>query len=288
MGHGHHTDDIDWTAMAAQLELEAQVLLPYVVETAARVADLCRQDGIQVRRVLDVGSGPGVATCELARQFASATVVGADGSEELLEKAAARAEATGLSSRVTIRQVDLPDGIERLGWTDLIWMAMVLHHVGDEVAALRRLRGMLNPGGLLVLAEHGDPLRFLPDGAASGLPGLTERLAAADADWLAAMRASLPDSTPSAGYPAMLEAAGFQLVVDRIAHVRLAPPLPMEARRMMLGRLRGMRERFAERLEEQDRDTLDVLIDEGHPLGIMRRPDAFLDASRHIYIARAA
>jgi hypothetical protein len=77
-------------------------------------------------------------------------------------------------------------------------------------------------------------------------------------------------------------------VVDRIAHVRLAPPLPMEARRMMLGRLRGMRERFAERLEEQDHDTLDVLIDEGHPLGIMRRPDAFLDASRHIYIARAA
>jgi len=274
--------------MAAHLELDGEILLPYVTETAARVADLCRQDGIAVRRILDIGSGPGVATCELARRFPLATVVGTDGSEELLERAAARAESAGLAGRVTTRQVDLPDGIERLGRADLIWMAMVLHHIGDEGAALRRLRGMLNPGGLLVLAEHGDPLRFLPDGAAPGRPGLTERLAAADAAWLAAMRADLPDSTPSAGYPAMLDAAGFELLVDHVAHVRLVPPLPMEARRVLLGRLRGIRERFAERLEEQDRHALDVLIDEDHPLGIMRRPDALLDASRHIYIARAA
>jgi SAM-dependent methyltransferase len=286
--HGRHAAEIDWTAMAAQLELEAEVLLPYVTETAARVADLCRQDGIEVRRILDIGSGPGVAACELARHFPSATVVASDGSEALLERAAARAEAAGLSGRVTTQHVDLPAGIERLGRADLIWMAMVLHHIGDEGAALRRLHGMLDPGGLLVLAEHGDPLRFLPDGAALGRPGLTERLAAADDAWLAAMRAGLPDSTPSAGYPAMLEAAGLELVVDHVAHVRLAPPLPVEARRMLLGRLRGMRERFGERLEEQDRDALDVLIDEDHPLGIMKRSDAFLDASRRIYIARAA
>ena len=286
--HGRHAAEIDWTAMAAQLELEAEVLLPYVIETAARVADLCRQDGIEVRRILDVGSGPGVATCELARHFPSATAVAADGSEALLERAAARAEAAGLSGRVTTRHVDLPDGIERLGRADLIWMAMVLHHIGDEGAALRRLRRMLEPGGVLVVTEHGDPLRFLPEGAAPGLPGLTDRLAAAETAWLEAMRAGLPDSTPSAGYPAMLEAAGFELVVDRVTHVRLAAPLAVEARRMVLGRVRRMRDTFAERLEESVRDALDVLIDENHRLGIMRRPDVFLDASRHIYIARAA
>jgi hypothetical protein len=86
----------------------------------------------------------------------------------------------------------------------------------------------------------------------------------------------------------MLEAAGFELVVDRMAHVRLAAPLPMQARRMVLDRLRRMRELFGERLQEQDRDALSVLIDEDHPLGIMRRSDTFLDASRHIYLARAA
>jgi hypothetical protein len=147
---------------------------------------------------------------------------------------------------------------------------------------------MLHPGGVLGLVEHGEPLRFLPDGADPGHSGLADRLAAADAAWLAAMRADLPDFTPSVGYPAMLEAAGFELLVDHVAHVRLAPPLPMEARRMLLGRLRGMRELLGGRLEEQDRDALDVLIDEDHALGIMQRPDVFLDASRHIYIARAA
>jgi SAM-dependent methyltransferase len=287
-GHGHHIGEIDWTAMAAQLELEAEVLLPYLTETAALVAELCRQDGVEVRRVLDVGSGPGVAACELARHFPSVTVVAVDGSEALLEKAVARAEAAGLSGRVTTRKVDLPEGIERLGQADLIWMAMVLHHIGDEAAALRALRGMLNLGRVLVLAEHGDPLRFLPDGASPAPSGLADRLALADAAWLAEMRAGLPDSTPSAGYPAMLQAAGFELVVDRVAHVRLAAPLRVDARRMVLGRLRRMREMFAERLEEQDREALDVLIDEEHSLGVMQRPDVFLDASRHIYIVRAA
>lgn len=275
--------------MAAQLELEGGVLLPLVHESASTVAELCRQDGLEVRRILDVGSGPGVTACELARHFTSATVIAADGAEGLLEKAAARAEAMGLSDRVTTRKVDLPDELESLGRADLIWMAMVLHHIGDEAAMVRRLRSMLNPrGGVLVLVEHGDALRFLPDGAEPGPPGLADRLAVADSAWLAAMRSGLPGSTPSAGYPSMLEGAGFDLVVDRVAHVRLDPPLPIEARRVVLGRLRRMPELFGERLEVQDREALDVLIDESNPLGIMRRPDAFLDASRHIYIARTS
>jgi SAM-dependent methyltransferase len=202
--------------------------------------------------------------------------------------AAARAEAAGLSGRVTPRRVNLPDGIESLGQADLIWMAMVLHHIGDEAAALHMLRRMLSLGGVLVLAEHGDPFRFLPDGAEPAPAGLFDCLAAADTAWLAAMRAGLPNATPSAGYPAMLEAAGFEIVVDRVAHVRMSPPLPIEARTMVLGRLKRMRELFEEQLDRQDRDALDVLIDEEHPLGIMRRADVFLDASRHIYIARAA
>jgi len=287
-GHHHHHGDVDWTAMAAHLELQGDVLLPYVTEAAASAAELCRQDGIDVRRIIDVGSGPGVATRELARQFASAEVVTADGSEALLERATARAAAAGLSGRVTTRQVALPDGIEDLGRADLIWMAMVLHHIGDEAAMLRRLHQMLVPRGVLVLVEHGEPLRFLPDRADPLPPGLIDRLATADAAWLASLRESLPDATPSAGYPAMLETSGFELVVDRVVHVRLDPPLPKEARQVVLGQVRRIREESGDSLAEQDRAALNVLIDEGHPLGIMRRPDVFLDASRHVYIARSA
>jgi hypothetical protein len=78
-----------------------------------------------------------------------------------------------------------------------------------------------------------------------------------------------------------------------MAHVRLAAPLPLEARRMVLGRRRRVRELLGERLAERDRDALDVLVDEGHPPGIMQRPGtrlrvSFLEASRHIHLARAA
>jgi SAM-dependent methyltransferase len=287
-GHHHRYDtDIDWAAMSASLVREAEVMLPYVTEAAEAAAAVCRETGIAVRRILDIGSGPGVMACELARCFPEATVIAADGADPLLQRAAARADETGLAGRVLPVLVDLPDGVEELGHGDLTWMAMVLHHIGDETSILRRLRTMLAPRGVLVLAEHGDPLRFLPDGAEPGPPGFNDRLDSLDAEWLAAMRADLPGSTPSAPYAAMLQAAGFTVAVDRVMHVRLEAPLAVTPRQMVLSRLHRLQELFAERLDAADRAALAVLIDEKHPLGVMQRNDVFLDASRHVYVATA-
>jgi len=287
--HHHHHDsvEIDWVAMAAQLELEAEVMLPFVTETAVTAAELCRQDGLAVQRILDVGSGPGVVACELATRFPLATVIAADATEPLLQRAATRAAGLGLSERVITRAVELPGGIEQLGRADLIWMAMVLHHVGDEADMLRRVRHVVEPGGILVLVEHGDPMRFLSEDSFPSRTGLNDRLDALEASWLAAMRAELPNAVDSTDYATMLEAAGFEVIVDRVAHVQIRPPLPLEARRMILGRLQRARDLFAEQLEEGDGQALDVLIAEEHPLGVMRHPEVFLDASRHVYTARA-
>jgi SAM-dependent methyltransferase len=287
-GHEHHHDtEIDWTAMAADLVREAEVMLPYVAEAAEAVARVCRVAEITVRRILDIGSGPGVVACELARRFPDATVVAADGAEPLLHRAAARAQAAGLSGRVQTDLVDLPDGVESLGHADVIWMAMVLHHIGDEAAMLRRLRTLLEPRGVLALAEHGDPLRFLSEGAEPCPPGFTDRLAALEAEWLAAMRAGLPGSTPSAGYRSMLGAAGFTVLLDRVVHVRPAVPLADAPRKLILSRLRRMEELFAGQLDAADRAALAVLVNEEDPHGVVRRDDVFLDASRHVYIATA-
>jgi SAM-dependent methyltransferase len=250
--------------------------MPYVTETVSSIAALCRQDGLAVRRVIDVGSGPGVGTCVLAQQFDDADVVAVDGSKEMLERAEARADALGLSGRVRTQQAEIPAGLAGLGHAELVWMAMVLHHVDDPAAALRGLRSILEPNGLLAIAEFGDPSQFLPDDV--GPPGFRERLG----DFNPA------DVFPSFDYPALIEAAGFDLLVDRMVEVRLDPPLAEGARRVARRYLQRMLDLVGERLDAQDRATLDMLLDEEAPLGLMRRPDAFLVVSRRIYVARAA
>lgn len=77
--------------MAAHIELEAEVLVSFLTDASSLLADLCPRHELDVRRVIDIGSGPGVGTQLLAEQFGSATVVAVDGSAEMLERAAARA-----------------------------------------------------------------------------------------------------------------------------------------------------------------------------------------------------
>jgi SAM-dependent methyltransferase len=277
--HQHHQHDLnpDWAEMVADITLEGEVVMPYVTETVSSIAALCRQGGLAVRRVIDIGSGPGVATCVLAQQFDDAAVVAVDGSREMLERAAARADALGLSGRVRTQQAELPAGLNGLGHAELVWMAMVLHHVDDPAAALHGLRSILEPNGLLAIAEFGDSARFLPDDVGVGPPGFRERLG----DFNPA------DAFPSVDYPELIEASGFELLVDRMVEVRLDPPLAEGARRVARRYLQRMLDLMGDRLDAQDRATLDVLLAEEAPLGLMRRPDAFLVVSRRIYVARA-
>jgi 2-polyprenyl-3-methyl-5-hydroxy-6-metoxy-1,4-benzoquinol methylase len=285
--HDRHNAGEDWASRAEYLTLEAEVLLPYVSEVASWVEDLFREDGFQVRRILDVGSGPGVIACELSRIFPSAEVVAVDASPELLDVAATRAAAAGVTSRVATQQADLFTDLGGLGSADLIWMAMVLHHLGDEVASLLRLRGALNPGGVLVVIEHGNALRFLPDGVEIGRSGLMERLTAMDTEWLATMWDARPNGRQSDAGSTIFNPAGFELIAERMVHVQLPTPLSNAARRVVRNNLQRKSELFGERLDDQDRDALDALLEEDNPHGVMRLENVFLDATRHVYVARA-
>jgi hypothetical protein len=164
---------------------------------------------------------------------------------------------------------------------------MSLHHIGDEVTALRVLRDLLDPHGLIAIAELAEPMRVLPDDIDVGQPGLSDRLDGAEAKWFAEMREGLPESTPSSDLPSMLASAGFAVVGSRLARERLDAPLPDDARRLALGYLHRIRERRAERLDEEDLRALDVLIDADDPRSVKHRLDTFIAASRHIVIARA-
>jgi SAM-dependent methyltransferase len=284
--HGHvHLDEADWEALVAHTEREGELLLSFVTDTAGWVAQLRGPDAPLVRRALDIGCGPGVGTCELARLFPDAHVVAVDGSPAMLDRTRQRAAARGLDQRITTHLAELPDGLDGLDAVDVIWASMSLHHIGDETGALRMLRDLLAPAGLLALAEMAEPMRVLPDELDVGQPGLADRLDRAESNWFAAMRAGLSGSVPSTDLESMLTAAGLEVIGSRLARKRIDPPLSDLARQVVLGRIRRARRQLDGLLEDDDLRTIDVLGDSKDPRGVLHRADVFVAASRRIVVA---
>jgi SAM-dependent methyltransferase len=285
--HQHvHLDEADWSASADRTELEGELLLSFVTDAATTARGLREAGAEPVRRVLDIGSGPGVGTCELARIFPEAVVIAVDSSPAMLERVERRTSRLGLDGRVRTHLADLPGGIADLGPADVIWASMSLHHVGDEVAGLRAVAALLAPDGLLAIAERADPMRVLPDDLDIGRPGLADRLDRASAAWFAAMRHGLPSSVPSADVPSMVNQAGLDVIVAHVATASLDAPVSAGARQVALHSLRGARERFASDLDEEDLTTLDILTDPDDPRSVQHRPDVLIVASRQLAIAR--
>jgi SAM-dependent methyltransferase len=283
-----HIDESDWAALAAHTELEGELFLPFVTDTAHWIGDLRGRDAPPVRRVLDIGCGPGVGTCELARQFPNAHVVAVDSSPAMLERVTQRATSHGVDARVRTHLAELSSGLDGLGRADVIWASMVIHHVGNEVVALQVLRERLETGGLVAIAERCESTRVLPDDLDLGRPGLADRLARAGDQWFASMRHGLSDEVPSSDLPSMLVAAGFEVVGDRVARVRVDAPLASDARRFAREQMRRARGQLSEYLDDDDRATLDVLADPDDPRSVAQRPDVFVASARQISIARSA
>lgn len=276
--HDHHGTDVDWEQMADQLETSGELQLPVLRGVAERLRDLVAP-GVAVRRVLDVGSGPGVMTCVLAETFAGAEAVAVDGAAGLLDRASARAARLGVGGRVSTRHVELPAGFEGdgLGPADVVWSSKAVHHLGDQQHALDLLAGTLRPGGVLAVAEGGLPTRFLPRDIGVGRPGLQPRLDALEDAWFTTMRSELPGSVAVVeDWPAMLRRAGLEAVTGFTLVLDLPAPLGDQARAFLHRHLTRLRETAAESLDDVDRSTLDVLLDPDAAAGILRRADAFL------------
>jgi SAM-dependent methyltransferase len=290
-GPGHDHTDVDWEVMADQLENSGDLQLPVLHRTATHLRELLDPER-KVRRILDIGSGPGVMTCVLAEAFPDAEAIAVDGTPGLLDRALARAERLGLGGRVTIRHTQLPEGLDGghehgeggLGSADLVWSSKALHHLGDQQGVLNALAGVLRPGGLLAVAEGGLPMRFLPRDIGVGRPGLQTRLDVARERWFEIMRAELPGSTTLVeDWPAMLTRAGLTDVASFTSLLDLPAPLGETARAFLHADLARLRETVGEALDVEDRTTLDVLLDPGAPQGILRRPDAFVLSATTVF-----
>lgn len=286
-----HPTDVDWEALGAALEREAELHLPALESATAWLHDLLRTDATDdsaVGRVLDIGSGPGVISCLLADRFPGAEVVAVDQAPGLLERTRARADRQNPAGRVVTHRADLPEELADLGAAELIWTSHAVHHLGDQQAALDTLATRLRPGGILAVAERGLPPRFLPRDIGIGRPGLQARLDAASEESFAAMRAALPGSTSTVeDWPAMLSHAGLVPTGTRTFLTDHPSPLALPAREHLHHLLTRLRQQLAPYLPEEDLTTLDHLLHGDACTGILWRPDAFFLTATTIHTARA-
>ncbi|MBV8933120.1 MAG: class I SAM-dependent methyltransferase [Kutzneria sp.] len=272
-------DDFDWAAMADLLELEGVTNSPSVRQALQELHDLTP------RRVLDVGSGPGVAACLLATTFPQADVVAVDGTPELLARAEERAGRLGVRLRTAV--AEFPEGLAGLPSADLVWSGQVVHHVGDQQGALNHLAGLLEPDGVLAIVEGGLPARWLPRDLGFGRPGLQARLDAAMAQWFTRMRAELPGSVAVVeDWPGMLRTAGLVQVRSKSFLVDHPAPLAEGPRRSVRRSLERQRELLDGLLEAEDAATLDRLLDPDDPVSVDRREDLFLLTAKTVHFGR--
>jgi malonyl-CoA O-methyltransferase len=124
-------------------------------ESQRRIAsELCRrvrQEHLpDCPRVLEIGCGTGYLTKALLPEFPGCHWIATDIAPRMVELCAAR-----LEGRITVRVMDgeYPDlGEQRF---DLIVSSLAVQWFTDLAAGLRRLHGMLGPGGLLAVTTLG-------------------------------------------------------------------------------------------------------------------------------------
>ncbi|MFB7114981.1 class I SAM-dependent methyltransferase [Streptomyces sp. NPDC056190] len=272
--HGHGHTDIDWAVMAPLLEAQAELFAPLYGKVMAWLGEKAPEPGL----IVDAGSGPGVISCLFAEAFPGARVVAVDGSEPLLERARARAARLGLADRLGTLTGELPDVLDELEYpADLLWAGNSLHHLGDQRAALAAFAERLAPGGRLALLEGGLPARFLPRDLGIGRPGLQARLDVVLEDWFARMRAELPGSVAETeDWPALLASAGLKPSGTRSFLLDLPAPVSDPARAYVAAELNRLRESLESGIDDEDRATLDRLLDPEDEASVHRRSDLFV------------
>ncbi|MDN5724800.1 MAG: class I SAM-dependent methyltransferase [Propionibacteriales bacterium] len=131
--HGHH-DSVLKSHRTRTAENSAGHLLPHL------------EAGMSL---LDIGSGPGTITVDLARRVGRVTAL--ETSEEILALTRAEADRSGVEIEGVVGDVhalELPDDS-----FDVVHAHQVLQHVHDPVTALREMKRVCRPGGLVSVRE---------------------------------------------------------------------------------------------------------------------------------------
>ena len=101
-------------------------------------------------RVLDVGCGPGTITVDIADRVAPGRVIGIDASADVIDQA--RRDASGVDNvefaTGDVYALDFPDSS-----FDVVHAHQVLQHLPDPVGALREMRRVCKPDGVVAVRD---------------------------------------------------------------------------------------------------------------------------------------
>jgi len=102
--------------------------------------------------VLDVGCGPGTITIDIAQQVAPARVLGIDASADVIAEATRAAAQAGVDN-VGFAVGDVYALDHRDHTFDVVHAHQVLQHLADPVAALREMRRVCDPNGVVAARD---------------------------------------------------------------------------------------------------------------------------------------
>lgn len=160
-----------WNGAMGQTWVDTQDITDEMLAPAADFL-VVEAKALSPLKVLDIGCGNGTTTRTLAEALPDATeITGIDISEHMMGHAQALSDASG--SKASFIAADAASHPYSIGHYDLIVSRFGSMFFGDQVAALRHLRGATSPGGNLCLVVWQEPAanRFLTVGvkAAAGL-----------------------------------------------------------------------------------------------------------------------
>jgi ubiquinone/menaquinone biosynthesis C-methylase UbiE len=139
--HGHHSSVLrshEWRTV----QNSAPHLLPYLNNPNLKI--------------LDVGCGPGTITVDLASRVPSGSVLGIDPSASVIDKARSHAQEKAMTNvRFDVGDIhkwEETDGISEKAF-DIVHVHQVLQHLQDPLSAMRQMKRLVKPGGILAVRD---------------------------------------------------------------------------------------------------------------------------------------
>jgi 2-polyprenyl-3-methyl-5-hydroxy-6-metoxy-1,4-benzoquinol methylase len=141
--------------------------LPALPDVHSRLQEGLSVEGrLRPARVADIACGAGWSTIAMAKAYPMIQIDGFDSDEASIELARKNIAEADLSDRVTLHVQDAAKMVRSVasGPYDLVTIFEALHDMARPVEALRAVRGMLAPGGAVLIADERVAERFIAPG----------------------------------------------------------------------------------------------------------------------------